>query len=148
MTKVISKVFSQTAIFLLVLLWVYAAVSKLIDFRHFKYEMHNQALLPFVQEMLIYCLPPAEIIVASFLLFEKWTLWGLYCSAVLLGLFTIYISFTLLHFFKYVPCSCGGILEHMGWLPHLFFNLFFLLITLTALYIKTKERSVPASSNY
>ena len=146
MMKKASKYLTHAITFLLILLWVYAAVSKLIDFRHFKYEMHNQALLPFVQELLIYLLPPAEIIVALLLMFEKWTIWGLYCSALLLTLFTIYISMTLVHFFKYVPCSCGGILEHMGWTPHLFFNLFFLLITLTTLYITKKERSVVADN--
>lgn len=39
-------------------------------------------------------------------------------------MFTAYI-FIILSFTIYIPCSCGGVLETMGWTEHLVFNLFF-----------------------
>jgi len=124
---------------LLILLWIYASFSKLFDYRHFQWEMRNQALPASVQTMLIYLLPPAEILVAASLIFQRTTTLGLIASTVLLSLFTGYIALILVHFFEYVPCSCGGILEQMGWWPHLVFNLLTLLATLTALYIIKKK---------
>ena len=129
----------NSAVFLLILLWVYAALSKLLDFRHFTWEMRNQTLPTGVQTLLIYLLPPVEIAVAAMLMFQRTVISGLYASLFLLTLFTGYISLTLLHFFSYVPCSCGGILEDLGWGAHLVFNLLFLLLTLTALYITKKK---------
>ena len=139
-------IFKHSVIFLLVLLWIYAALSKLIDWDHFQWEMRNQALPTIVQTTLIYLLPPAEILVAALLIFQRTVAFGLYASTVLLALFTGYVALTLAHFFEYVPCSCGGILEHLGWGPHLAFNLLFLLMTLTALYI-TKKKGATGLAN-
>ena len=134
------KTFNYLSTFSLVLLWVYAAISKLIDFDHFKHEMHIQMLFPIVQILLIYFLPITELITALLLVFEETHLKGLYTSLVLMTLFTGYIILVLMHVFRHVPCSCGGILEHMSWFVHLFFNLFFLALILTTIFIfKRKE---------
>jgi hypothetical protein len=137
---VISKFLFPAVTFLLILLWIYASISKLIDFHHFEAEMHNQAIPPIVQAFLIYGLPPVELIVAGLLIGDKTYVAGLLASLILLTIFTGYITLTILHFFSYVPCSCGGILEKMSWTTHLVFNLFFIFLTLTNLYIKLKER--------
>ncbi|MDB5143392.1 MAG: hypothetical protein JWQ66_2105 [Mucilaginibacter sp.] len=143
------KHFVRTTVFLLVLLWVYAAVNKLIDFTHFRQQMHNQVLPLFLQTVLIYLLLPFELATAALLLTDKTQRAGLYVSAILLTFFTGYIGLVTLKVFRKVPCSCGGILEHMGWLPHLFFNTFFLTITLTTIIIiKRKERhSIKSDAN-
>ena len=131
--------FRQLTVFLLVLLWVYAAAGKLFDFPHFKHEMHNQVFSPFIQDLLIYLLPPAELVIAVMLSYSKTEKLGLYVSALMLTLFTGYIALAKLHFFRRIPCSCGGILEHMGWTAHLIFNLFFLALTIVTVF-GIKER--------
>ena len=132
--------FIHVTVFLLIVLWVYASLSKLLDFRHFQMTMHRQTLFPFLKDLLIYGLPPTELVIAAILLFDKLQKVGLYASFVLLSIFTGYIALVLMQVFGRVPCSCGGILEHMGWTVHLLFNLFFLTITLiTLLIIKRKE---------
>src|SRR5690606_23761035 len=45
--------------------------------------------------------------------------------------FTVYI-YLILNYSPFVPCSCGGILEKMGWTEHLWFNI---IITLLAIVI-------------
>ena len=134
------------ATFLLIVLWIYAALSKLLDFRHFTWEMRNQALPTFVQSLLIYLLPPLEILIAVLLMFQRTLVWGLQLSGILLFLFSGYVGLTLFHFFEYVPCSCGGILEHLSWGPHLAFNLAFLSITVTALYITIRKGGAKAAA--
>jgi len=134
------KYFIRIVVFLLILLWVYAAASKLIAFGHFQDQMHKQVLFPFIQALLIYLLPPVELAIAVVLTFDKTQKAGIYSSSILLFFFTGYVALVKLHFFKWVPCSCGGILEHMGWTAHLIFNLFFLALTITGIHIiKRKE---------
>jgi putative oxidoreductase len=140
MNKKCNRILLQVPVFLLVLVWVYAATSKLLDFGRFEKKMHNQVLYPFVQSVLIYCLPATELFTALLLLFDRTLLKGLWLSLGLMMIFTAYIGLALLHFFRHVPCSCGGILENMSWQAHLYFNLFILALDLIAIVIfKRKE---------
>ena len=137
-------IIKNIAIFLLILLWVYAATSKLSDFGHFKLQMSNQPLPDIVKSLLIYLLPPLELLLAGMLILERFQYAGLVSSAILMFLFTGYVGLALYNVFSYVPCSCGGILEHMTWQTHFWFNLFFLALSLITTYITLKERSIPA----
>ncbi len=56
--------FLQIGICLLIILWVYTATSKIIDFPAFKREMFNQAFGRPVAQLLIYSLPTIEILAA------------------------------------------------------------------------------------
>lgn len=130
------------AIFLLALLWIYAAASKLVDWEHFKWEMHNQVLPDFLRDSLVFALPAAELATAILLFFERTTALGLWISFCLLTIFTVYIALVVGHAFSYVPCSCGGILTNMGWGAHLLFNLAFTALALTTIIIDRKGGSV------
>ena len=143
-----SKFFAQVCLFLLIILWVYAAISKLADFSQFKREMNNQRLWPAVKVFLTYCLPPIEIATALMLTFSRSLLKGLYTSLVLLILFTGYIALALAHFFKHVPCPCGGLLTNMTWNTHAIFNLILIILTIYPIFIiKRKEPSVTPKKN-
>jgi putative oxidoreductase len=138
--KNIGKNLGQFTSFLLILLWAYAAFSKLLDFNHFQRQMHAQVLFPWLKNIVSIILPPVELFVSALLCFERTRQTGLYCSFVLLFCFTAYVGMAVLKIFPKVPCSCGGILEHMSWNVHFIFNLFFLaLTTITILTIKRKE---------
>jgi len=126
--------------FLLILLWIYAASSKLMDFSMFKAQMHRQALFPFLKASLVYLLPPIEITAGVCLVFDSTRKTGLYLSFTMLAAFTIYIAMALMNMLGHIPCSCGGILRDMGWTAHLIFNIFFLLLTAFGIYIDHRER--------
>ena len=126
--------------FLLILLWAYAASSKLMDFGMFKAQMQKQMLFPFLKTLMPYLLPPAEIIIVISLLFERLQKIGIYFSFAALLAFTIYIGLGIAKVFGRVPCSCGGILNRMGWGTHFLFNIFFLLLTALGIYIINRER--------
>jgi putative oxidoreductase len=128
--------------FLLILLFVYTAMSKLMDFEQFKTQMFNQALPREVATILIWTLPGLELLTAVMLFFEQTRLLGYYLSAVLLCLFTAYIALVLLHSFSRIPCSCGGVIKALGWKTHLVFNLFFLLLSILGIFIINRERRV------
>lgn len=133
-------ILKQIIIFLLVLLWMYAASSKLLDFGMFKAQMHRQVLFPFLKTSLVYVLPAIEICLAFSLLFDFTQKAALYLSFALLSAFSIYIALGTSKILGRVPCSCGGILKNMSWTTHLVFNLFFLLLTAFCIHIIRRER--------
>jgi putative oxidoreductase len=130
----------EITVFLLVLLWVYTASSKLMDFHRFRAQMHNQTIPRTLADLLIYTLPAIEIAAALLLLFRKTRLTGFYVSAILLFLFTVYIGLVLINYFGRVPCSCGGVIQIMNWRTHFMFNIFFLLLTVYGSYNVYRER--------
>ncbi|RFZ91100.1 hypothetical protein D0C36_19350 [Mucilaginibacter conchicola] len=138
--KKIKPYLIEIIIFLLVILWVYTASSKLIDYGRFKVQMHNQTIPPLLATILIYTLPAAEIITAILLLNKSTKALGFYISASLMLVFTAYIGLVLTNFFGRIPCSCGGVLQVMNWPAHLVFNLFFLLLTFYGSYHVYRER--------
>lgn len=133
-------------ILLLVILFLYTAVSKFVDFKGFTYDLNNQPFPNSLTPMLRWLVPLTEIAIVIGLIFEKTRLLGLYASLILMSLFTIYTALVLFHVFEYVPCSCGGIIKHLSWPQHLIFNLFFVVITYLAIW--SFKKSVPEHYTY
>lgn len=134
-----AKRFVQIASALIAILWFYAAISKIIDFDHFQKAMHKQTLWPIARSLLTYGLPPVEIALGVLLIIDRTILYGLYFSACLLLLFVSYIILVLTKVFGRVPCSCGGLIEHMGWQFHLYFNITFLTLTIITIFIHQRK---------
>jgi len=134
------KLIINAICFLLILLWFYAAVSKVSTFGMFRAQMHRQLLPLFLKNDLVYILPPAEMIAGLLLLFERSVLIGLYLSFIMMLGFTVYVGLAVFKVLGKVPCSCGGILSSMGWNVHLVFNTIFLLLTILGIYQVYRER--------
>ena len=118
---------------LLVLLFAYAALSKLRDYSEFQFQLSRSPFLSRFASMTAITLPVGELLVCAALLFQRTRLIGLFGGLFLMSLFTAYI-YSMLHYSFYIPCSCGGILGSMDWTTHLYFNLCFTgLIILTIL---------------
>jgi len=128
---------------LLIALFVYAAISKLIAFHTFGIQLSRQPFPPAFSMVLQYLIPCIELLTVGLVVFPKTFYRGLQLSLCLLILFTGYIILTLLHSWNRPACPCGGILSHLSWADHLVFNLIFLSINLIAISIYTKERRGP-----
>jgi hypothetical protein len=122
------EIIVQTIACLLVLLFVYAAGSKLMDYTKFRVELGKSPLLTAFAGTVAWGIPLIELGIALLLSFSRTRLAGLYASFTLMVLFTLYIGY-ILRFSPYVPCSCGGVLQKLNWTTHLYFNLFFILIS-------------------
>jgi len=130
---------------LLVLLFTYAALSKLLDYANFRVQMENQVFPAGINLALFYGLPPLELAAGLMLVLPHCSCAGRRLSLVLLAGFTAYVALVMLHFWHRVPCSCGGILGKLKWGPHLLLNVFFLLVTLASIYLERKERRTGAA---
>ncbi len=106
---------------LLILLFVYAALSKLSGYDKFSVQLAQSPLLAPAAGWIARAVPVSELLLSAMLFFPRSRLAGMYGSFLLMLLFTVYIIL-ILGFSEKIPCSCGGILESMGWKTHLAFN--------------------------
>ena len=118
---------------LLIVLFVYAAVSKLADRQHFVAVMSQMLFIKKMAPFISFILPLTELTVSALLLTPQTRLRGLYASLGLMILFTVYIGYVIV-FAEHLPCVCGGILKELNWSQHFIFNL--LVIGLSAIGIK------------
>jgi len=123
---------------LLILLFMYTALSKLLDFTTFKNVLSRSPFIDNKASVVALALPITEIMVALLLFIPNTRLWGFYGSAALMTIFTLYLGYMIL-FSPKLPCSCGGVLKQMTWNQHLIFNIFFLLLSATGLVLERKQ---------
>ncbi|MCR8560767.1 hypothetical protein KXD93_24130 [Mucilaginibacter sp. BJC16-A38] len=119
---------------LMILLFLYASFSKLVNIAAFVHSMQNQPFPKWFATLIVWTLPATEIAVSAMLVFEKTRLLGYYLFIGLMSAFSLYIGAILLHFFPYVPCTCGGVIQLLGWWQHLVFNLVFVFLAAFGLY--------------
>ncbi len=135
------KVLNQSIVILLILLWVYASASKLLDYETSSVQMLRQVFPAWISQILVWAVPVSELAAAGLLLVSQTQRAGLYASFYLLSAFSCYIALILTGLFGDIPCSCGGVLEQMTWTQHLFFNLFFWALTLVAIIFSPKNQT-------
>ncbi|WP_298738888.1 MauE/DoxX family redox-associated membrane protein [uncultured Chitinophaga sp.] len=124
---------------LLVVLFLYTGISKLMDYTVFKEQIAVSPILAPIAPFVAWALPLVEFAVAIALFIPAWRLWGLYASSVLMLLFTVYIA-AILSFSTELPCSCGGILQEMSWQQHLVFNITFTILAVVSAILEKKRR--------
>ena len=136
-----SIIIIETVCLLYVVLFVYAAVSKFLDFENFQVQLGQSPLLSAFAGWVSWGVPIVELVIALLLLVPRFRLVGLYAAFAIMVMFTAYIII-ILNFSSFVPCSCGGILEKMGWGEHLVFNIVFVLLALTGVLLMTSSNTV------
>jgi hypothetical protein len=114
---------------LFVLLFIYTAVYKIIDFRNFRAVIGQSPMITRYASYVAIGVPFTEIAISGLLVFPRSRLIGLCASFALMLLFSFYIII-LLNLSIHLPCSCGGIISDMSWGQHLVFNIVFVILAL------------------
>jgi len=138
LSATIKSIILDSICLLYVLLFVYAAVSKLLDFENFRVQLGQSPLISSFAGWLSLTVPLSELLIALLLLIHKTRMYGLYLSYFLMVLFTTYI-FIILNYSASIPCSCGGVLEQMGWQEHLWFNVFFIALAVVGIILMQRK---------
>lgn len=125
--------------FLFIVLFIYAALNKLMDYQKFVVQIGQSPLLTGLGPYIAWMVILIELFIPLLLMFSSTRLTGFYASFSLMVMFTAYIG-AILSFSNYVPCSCGGILEKLGWTEHLIFNSAFVVLGMTGVILETKMR--------
>lgn len=105
-----------------------------MDFQHFRIQLGQSPLLSAFAEQIAVLVPVSEIIICVLLLFPRYKPAGLFAAYGLMVMFTAYI-FIILNYTSFVPCSCGGVLEKLGWQSHLIFNMFFVFLAVLGIIL-------------
>ena len=146
--KTIKKRISTFISIFFILLFCYAAISKIMDFEKFKIQIKDSSLLGSFSEILPVSIIVIELVLVGLLCYQKTRNTGLLGSFILMLFFTGYIAHMLLTS-ENLPCSCGGILEKMTWKQHLYFNIGCAVLAILALvYNKKYSRPADGDSNH
>ena len=126
---------------LLVFLFVYTSLSKLLDYPSFSRQLSQSPFITRYSSIIAWALPAGELVIALLLIIRQTRLKGLYLSFFLLSLFTCYLV-AMLKYSPYIPCSCGGVLQHLSWQAHIVFNIAFIIITIIGVLLQVKQKSI------
>ncbi|MEO8582874.1 MAG: MauE/DoxX family redox-associated membrane protein [Flavitalea sp.] len=126
------KIFTEISIAMLIMMFTYAAASKLFIYDEYRFELLGHVLIKNYTGIIAWALPVSELFIVLVLLFESTRKIGLYASVGILTFFTAYIIY-MFTFYPSTPCSCGGVISALSWKEHLLFNLFFIGLALTAI---------------
>nr|WP_199079040.1 MauE/DoxX family redox-associated membrane protein [Pedobacter sp. ASV19] len=123
---------------LFILLFVYAALTKVIDYQKFRIELGKSPLLSSYSRIIAVAIPGIELMISLLIAIKRFQYYAMYLAFTLMAIFSAYIV-AILKFSPYVPCSCGGILQKMSWAQHLIFNVGFLLMGAVAILLYPKK---------
>lgn len=144
----LKNIFVEATCLAYVMLFVYAAVSKLLDFENFQVQIGQSPLLSAFASWVSWAVPLIELLISALLIFRSTRIWGLVLAFNLMVMFTVYI-FIILHYSSFIPCSCGGILEKMSWNAHMFFNLLFVVLAFIAVLMQVDiEKKIHNSGKF
>lgn len=135
MKKFLSELFS----FLLILLFAYAALTKLFQFSKFKTQLAWSPLVHAHPALVAVLIPAAELLAVLLLALQSTRRTGFLLSLFLMASFTFYIIY-MLAYADHLPCSCGGVLQQMTWKQHLLFNIFFTGLALAGILTNPKNK--------
>ncbi|WP_106604782.1 MauE/DoxX family redox-associated membrane protein [Chitinophaga ginsengisoli] len=121
----------------LLLLWIYTGLSKLIQYDKFRFEAGRSPFLQHVAPWVAVMVPAVELIAAALLISRRTRVAGLYASLFLMTLFTGYV-YIMLHDAYDLPCSCGGIIELLTWEQHLLVNCILTLLTAIVILLQSQ----------
>ena len=116
-------IFTSWPSWVLIFMWAYTGLEKLIRFENSRKAFLNQPMPQELEEILAYVIPGVELLLALLLLFSVTRWWGYLGSALLLTIFITYVGLIWVGAFPRVPCNCAGIIESMGWAEHFVLNL-------------------------
>jgi len=124
---------------LLTLLWVYAATSKLFHYKDFLIQLGRQPVPEWSIGVLSVGLPVLELIAATLLCYRWTRKVGLWLSLGLMISFSVYVGLALGGAYGNIPCSCGGILNSMGWRTHFVFNIAYTVLAFAGVWLTTNK---------
>ena len=123
---------------LYILLFIYAAISKILDFENFQVQLGQSPLLSAYANFTSYAVPIIELLICCLLLIPRCRIIGLFAAYGLMVMFTAYI-YIILNYSSFIPCSCGGILEDLSWNQHIIFNIVFIILAIIGVLVNNQE---------
>lgn len=135
------KFLIQLAAAILIFLFLYTSLLKILQPVAFISKLSHLPLLNEMHKSLLWLLPISELMVVILLCFPRYRELGFLLGLTLLLFFTVYII-GLYIFADRMPCSCGGILENMSWPQHIAFNMVSMVISFWGWWHESSKRFI------
>lgn len=141
-TSTLSLNFSQTTKdrlanlirYICIFLFVYTSYTKIVDHSRFLVGLKNVQMISPNAGMISWLVPGLEMLVALLLIIPNTVRIGLTAFLTMMIGFTGYIIAAII-WEPHLPCNCGGAIESLSWMQHIWFNLVFIMMAITALRI-------------
>lgn len=127
----------------LLAIFVYTALNKLIQSQHFYIVLRSSPWLASFAGQLAWIIPVTELLLAAGLFIRPLRAAALLLSALVLLFFTLYVAAMLL-LSPQLPCGCGGIFETLSWPQHLLVNLLLTGLAFIAWHLERKNKTAVA----
>lgn len=124
---------------LLIVLFVYAGLIKLLDYQVFRNQLRSFPLISGYAAGMAWQLPVLELVLSYFLLWPRSRLIALYTSFLFLLSISVYIVMMLTGDYV-IPCACSGVINFMSWIWHLWLNIIFMLLAITGIWASKRRR--------
>ncbi|QBR13543.1 MauE/DoxX family redox-associated membrane protein [Sphingobacterium sp. CZ-2] len=124
------------------LIYLYSGMDKLLGLEEFRTQLKGVPIVRGIAPVIAPALPILELCLSSILLFAfgRYERIGLWCSVVLMGTFTIYITIMMVTGMHHSQCSCSGLIGSLNWTEHLIFNLVLVGLGISALAMESKRK--------
>lgn len=140
------KTLLQIIMLLFIMLWTYAALSKISEFKIFRYQLGQSPGIAFAAPFLTWALPAVELVMAIMFVFIRTRALAFYLSFTTMVVFTVYLIGMQI-FASKIPCSCGGLISKLTWTQHIYFNLVFVALGIIGLIIMKNISITPNSKH-
>ncbi|MCS7014353.1 MAG: hypothetical protein NZM05_12095, partial [Chloroherpetonaceae bacterium] len=138
------QISTQTA---LLILYAYAAFSKLINLPQFRYALLQSPLFDAtLASVLAYVVPIWEALLCAMLIGQRTILLGYVASLFTMLAFTTYLVFIYFQF-PVLPCGCGGVIGKLSYSGHIALNLFFAALSAVGVWTLDSEIGESAAAN-
>lgn len=129
--------------FLISVLFIYAALMKVMDYPQFIVDLRKSPLLAnYNMSLMAPFVLGIELLAAILLNIDFTRVLGLYLSFFIMLSFTLYMGI-LYFFYTNIPCACGGILGKMSYPVHIGFNTLFTGIALCGVLLAKRYTTTP-----
>lgn len=123
-----------------VFLFSYTGIDKLHQLDKFVRGISKIPYAGHIATWVGWAVPLFELFISLLLIVPRYTRLGLQLATILMGIFTLYLGL-MLAFAEKRMCHCGGVIESMGWVEHLLFNIICLGLGVWAIHLNKNINS-------
>lgn len=139
------KIIVQLIAALLIFLFAYASLSKLLNFKTFRFTLGQMPVIGSYAASATVLIPAMNLLAVLLLLLPRTRRAGLFYSFLLLTGYTGYIGYVLLSF-QQLPCSCNGIVPWLSWPQHFWLNLVIVALIIISLLLSKRFIAINPSA--
>lgn len=127
-------------------LFIYTAYAKIMDHERFLTGLKQVHLISYSAVFISFAVPIIEIIISVLLFIPKTAKLGLLSFLTVMIGFTLYIISAMI-WEKNLPCHCGGAIEKLSWMQHIWFNVGFISIAILGIWLMNLHTSLNVKQN-